>query len=145
MTFTGQCRCAAVHYQLELDRMPAVYACHCLNCQRWSGSAFGLHALLPQSALHSHGPLAEYTYEEAGQVSVQRVCAQCHTRLYNTTSAAPGMLVLRASTLDAASELSPLAHIWTRRKQAWVVLAEGVPSWPESPTPEQFARAVFAG
>ncbi|WP_349681622.1 hypothetical protein [Pseudomonas sp. UBA6323] len=46
MALTGQCRCAAVRYTLDLPVPPVVYACHCLHCQRWSGSAFGLHALL---------------------------------------------------------------------------------------------------
>ncbi|MHC6227405.1 GFA family protein [Pseudomonas sp. X10] len=66
----------------------------------------------------------------------------CHTRLFNTTSAAPGLLVLRAGTLMQAADLVPAAHIWTRSKQAWMPLPDGIPSWPQSPTPEQFATAL---
>lgn len=142
MTITGHCHCAAVTYSLVQDTAPTVYACHCTTCQRWSGSAFALHALLPEGALSITGPLAEYSHEHEGHVSKQRFCAVCHTRLFNTTSAAPGLLVLRAGTPAGAADLVPAAHIWTRSKQSWLAVPEGVPSWPKSPTPEQFASAL---
>lgn len=142
MPITGHCHCAAVTYSLAQDTLPTVYACHCTICQRWSGSAFALHALLPEGALRITGPLTEYSHEHQGQVSNQRCCAVCHTRLFNTTSAAPGLLVLRAGTLTRAVDLVPVAHIWTHSKQTWLALPDGVPSWPHSPTPEQFASAL---
>lgn len=145
MTLTGQCRCATTRYTLGLTGKPIVYACHCLNCQRWSGSAFALHMLLPEPAMSITGALAEYSHEHDGRQSRQFLCAQCHTRIFNSTDAAPGMRVLRAGTLDEAPTLAPAAHIWTRRKHAWVQLPPDVPSWPESPTPEDFARAVMGG
>lgn len=142
MSITGQCRCASVTYRLALNTPPTVYACHCKHCQRWSGSAFALHALLPEGALSIAGPVVEYIHEHEGQVQTQRVCALCHTQLYNTTSAAPDMAVLRAGTLDNAASVVPAAHIWTRSKQAWFDLPSDVPSWPQSPTPQQFAEAL---
>lgn len=145
MTLTGQCRCEAVRYTIDLTNKPLVYACHCQNCQRWSGSAFGLHLMLPETAMSITGELNEYRHEHAGTPSRQFLCAQCHTRIFNTTEAAPGMRVLRAGTLDNAAELTPAAHIWTRRKHAWLNLPPDVPTWPESPSPEEFARAVVDG
>lgn len=143
MTLTGQCRCAALRYTVDPAGKPLVYACHCLNCQRWSGSAFGLHMLLSETAMSITGALAEYRHEHAGLQSRQYLCAQCHTRIFNTTDAAPGMRVLRAGTLDEAAALAPVAHIWTRRKHAWLEVPPDVPSWPESPSPEAFASAVL--
>ncbi len=84
----------------------------------------------------------EYVHEHEGQVARQRLCGQCLTRIYSTT-AAPGMVVLRAGTLDISQ--TPAAHIWTRHKQPWLVLPAEVPAWAESPAPEEFARAVMAG
>lgn len=45
MRFTGECRCGHVQLRISTEKRPPVYACHCLNCQRSSGSAFGLHML----------------------------------------------------------------------------------------------------
>ncbi|MFJ7285690.1 GFA family protein [Pseudomonas sp. NPDC099000] len=142
MEITGKCRCGAVSYILAMGSLPATYACHCLDCQTSSGSAFGLHALLPEGVITVNGLLVDYANNGAGQVSCQRICPQCHTRLYNTTSAAPGMVVLRAGTLDDSTQINPIAHIWVKRKQAWVWLPDDVPAWPESPTPEAFAQAL---
>ncbi|WP_172149491.1 GFA family protein [Pseudomonas tumuqii] len=144
MKITGGCHCGAVSYVVATDNLPPSYACHCLNCQTTSGSAFGLHALLPEDALQITGELSDYRYEGTHQASHHRLCAHCHTRIYNTTSAAPGMLVLRAGTLHNSAEIEPIAHIWVKRKQPWLQLDEGCPSWPESPTPEAFAQAMQA-
>ena len=142
MPLTGQCRCRAVSYTLAADLPLAVYACHCRDCQTWSGSAFALHALLPEGAIHAEGPITEYAYDSHGLHSRHSICGVCHTRLYNTTSAAPGLQVLRAGTLDNSPSLQPVAHIWVQHKQPWLTLPDGLPTWPQSPTPEAFAEAL---
>jgi hypothetical protein len=144
MTLTGTCRCAAITYSLSSDAPIAVYACHCTDCQTWSGSSFALHSLLPEGALTLSGPLTEYAYEENGQHARHYLCGTCHTRIYNTTSAAPGLWVLRAATLDNSPQLTPMAHIWTRHKQAWLNLPQDIPNWPQSPTPQAFMQALAA-
>ena len=47
----GGCRCGAVRYKLALDTLPLTYACHCLDCQTWSGSAFSQQTFVPEAAL----------------------------------------------------------------------------------------------
>lgn len=142
MKLAGECRCGAVSYRSMSDTGMAVYACHCQHCQAWSGSSFALHALLPRGAFILKGLTIEYAYEEQGQLAHHYLCAVCHTRIYNTTSAAPGMWVLRAGTLNDRSSLRPVAHIWVKHKQPWLSLPAGIATWPESPTPEAFAAAL---
>lgn len=143
MTIVGGCRCGAVRYRLAMESLPPTYACHCLHCQTTSGSAFGQHALLPEGAISVTGPVVAYEHAGPdGVVSRQRVCGECHTRVYNSNGVMPGMVVLRAGTLDDSNLLDPIAHIWTRRKQPWVVIPEAVPRWSESPSPEDFAAAL---
>jgi hypothetical protein len=126
-----------------MDRLPPTYACHCLHCQTTSGSAFGLHALLPEAAIAVTGPVVTYEHEgTANTPSRQRLCAECYTRISNSNAAAPGLVILRAGTLDDSNLLEPVAHIWVKRKQPWVAIPEDVRSWPESPTPEEFAAAL---
>ncbi|HCN65107.1 MAG TPA: aldehyde-activating protein [Pseudomonas sp.] len=142
MTLTGKCRCSAVNYTLDTDAALAVYACHCQHCQTWSGSSFALHALVPADALSLVGPVTHYAYDTDSQHADHVGCSQCHTRLYNTTSAAPGLRVLRVGTLDNSPALQPVAHIWIKHKQPWLSLPDTIASWPESPTPQQFAEAL---
>ncbi|MFC6339206.1 aldehyde-activating protein [Pseudomonas sp. CCM 7891] len=142
MGFTGQCRCGLVRLQLQVDTPAPLYACHCLNCQRWSGSAFALHMLCVAQAVEVSGGMSTYSYEHEGQTSTQYACGSCFTRLFNETTAAPGMRVVRAGVLEGAGQLAPMAHIWVKCKQPWFVLPEGVAQWPESPTPEAFMSAL---
>ena len=143
MTQNGSCQCGAVTYRIAQEDLPQTYACHCLDCQSWSGGAFSLNALLPADSLTVEGPLARYAHETpSGSHSVQQVCATCHTRIFNTNEAVPGMVILRAGTLANSQSLEPAAHIWTRRKQSWVNLPSDVPAFEETPTPTAFASAL---
>ncbi|WP_130904556.1 MULTISPECIES: GFA family protein [unclassified Pseudomonas] len=142
MGFTGQCRCGQVHLQLQIEALAPLYACHCLDCQRWSGSAFALHMLCAAQAIEISGSTTTYIHTAQGHTSTQYACSTCFTRLFNETDAAPGMRVLRAGVLHGADRLTPLAHIWVKRKQPWISLPEGVAQWPESPTAEEFAVAI---
>ncbi|HEY9065417.1 MAG TPA: GFA family protein [Burkholderiaceae bacterium] len=139
----GGCRCGAVRYTLALNALPRTYACHCRDCQTWSGSAFSQQTFLPDAALSVTGPLAifEMTYP-SGRVSTQRMCGLCHTRIYNTNSARPGIVVVRAGTLDRSDELEVVAHIWVKRKQPWLALPAGAPAWPEGAPPAELLQAL---
>lgn len=124
--------------------MPNAYACHCFDCQTWSGSAFSLQVVLPESGLQVTGDpaLFELTSPDGARVSRQRACPVCFTRVYNTNSARPGLAILRAGTLDRSDELQIVAHIWAKRKLAGIDIPAGVPSWPESAPPADFIAAL---
>lgn len=142
MRFTGQCRCGKVHIRIKAETLPPLYACHCLNCQRWSGSAFALHLLCAAQAVEVLGDVLTYGLEDEGQTSTQYACASCFTRMFNETTAAPGTRIVRAGTLEEIGQLAPVAHIWVKRKQPWLSLPEGVAQWPETPTPEEFVSIL---
>ncbi len=129
----GACRCGAVRYTLALEALPRTYACHCRDCQTWTGSAFSQQAFVPEQALDASGPLVVYEMTTpSGKTSIQRMCGVCHTRIYNTNSARPGIVVVRAGTLDRSDELEVAAHIWVKRKQPWLALPADVPAWSEA-------------
>ena len=144
-TIEGGCRCGAVRYRVATDTLPRVYACHCRDCQTWSGSAFSLQFILPENQLEVTGEphLYERTSPESGRTSYQRGCPVCLTRVYNTNSARPGLAVVRAGTLDRSDELNVVAHIWTKRKMTGIVIPDGVPSWPEGAPPADFAAVLL--
>jgi len=146
VTIEGGCRCGAVRYTLGLDNLPPTYACHCTDCQTWSGSAFSQQAVVAESAIEASGPFVIYELTSpSGRVSRQRMCGVCHTRIFNTNSARPGIAVVRAGTLDRSNELIVTAHIWTRSKQPWLELPDGAPAWSETPPPEEMAKALGFG
>jgi hypothetical protein len=131
-----------VRYTLALDAIPPAYACHCHQCQTWSGSAFSEQALLPEDALTVIGPVVVYDRTTEDRISFQRMCGVCHTRIYNTNTRRPGIAVMRAGTLDDSHLIDVVAHIWTKRKQAWLVLPEGIPAWREGAPLQELAAAL---
>ena len=139
----GGCRCGAVRYRLALDALPRTYACHCRDCQTWSGSAFSQQTFLPEVSLSVTGPLAVHELTNpSGRISVQRMCAVCHTRVYNSNSARPGVVVVRAGTLDRSDELDVVAHIWVKRKQPWLKLPSDSPAWSEGAPAAELLQAL---
>jgi hypothetical protein len=142
MTIEGGCRCGAVRYTLALDDLPLTYACHCHVCQRWSGAAFSLQAVVAEAHLSVTGPLVVYEKVTEDRSSTQRICGVCHSRIYNTNTRRPGVAVVRAGTLDRSEELACLAHIFTAYRQRWFPLPETVPSWPEAAPMEELGALL---
>ena len=143
MPMAGGCRCGAVRYTLAIDTLPVAYACHCHDCQTWSGSAFSEQALMPEDAIAVTGPVVLYEREgTGGRISRQRVCGVCHTRIYNTNTIRPGVAVVRAGTLDDSHLVDVVAHIWTKRKQPWLAIPDDVPQWPEGAAAGELAAAI---
>jgi hypothetical protein len=143
-TIDGGCRCGGVRYRALVDKLPNVYACHCRDCQTWSGSAFSLQFMLLENQLEVTGEtqLYELTSPESRRTSRQRACPICFTRVYNTNSAQPGIVAIRAGTLDRSDELKVVAHIWTKRKMDGIIIPGDVPKWPEGAPPKDFIAAL---
>ena len=113
------------------------------DCQTWSGSAFSQQAFLPEAALEVTGPVVVYELTTpSGRISTQRMCGVCHARIYNTNSARPGIVVVRAGTLDRSDELEVAAHIWVKRKQPWLALSDGTTAWEESAPLTELLQAL---
>jgi hypothetical protein len=140
---TGQCRCGAVSYEIALDDLPPVYACHCHICQRATGSAFSVQALVREDELAVTGPIIVREIRTDDRISFQRFCGECFARVYNTNTRRPGIAVVRAGTIDRSEELVCRAHIFTAYKQAWVTLPDDVPQWPEFAPPAEFVAALM--
>jgi len=139
----GTCRCGAVQYQIDAEALPLSYACHCKDCQTWSGSAFIVHSMVPEGLFKVSDSAFRFTLLkiEAAR-STHLGCSACLTRIANTNDALPGMMILRAGTLERSAEIVPAAHIWTSHRQAWVNLPEGTPTFEKTPSAEAFASVV---
>ena len=144
MAIEGGCRCGRVRYRAALNGLPKAYACHCLDCQTWTGSAFSVQFILPEAQLEVTGEpaLFELTSPDGARTSRQRGCPVCFTRVYNTNTRRPGLAVVRAGTLDDSDQLEIVAHIWTKRKLDGIEIPQGAPAWPEGAPPEDFAAAL---
>jgi hypothetical protein len=101
-----------------------------LNCQRQTGSAFVINALIETDhvELLAGEPLSVDVPRDDG--SAQRIwrCPACQTALYSQYTH-PGFRYVRGGTLDEPASIKPDVHIFTRSTLPWVVLPEGVPAF----------------
>jgi hypothetical protein len=126
----GGCACGAVRYRLEAAPM-FVHCCHCLDCQRQTGSAFALNALIETDriALLAGTPEAVGLPTDSGRPHEVYRCAACKTALWSDYGKRPGLRFVRVGTLDEPAAVAPDVHIFTRSKQPWIKLPDGVPAF----------------
>ena len=126
----GGCACGSVRYRLASDPL-FVHCCHCLNCQRQTGSAFVVNVLVETDRLEllRGEPVAVDVPRDDG--SSQRIwrCPACQIALFSQYTS-PKVRFVRAGTLDDPSSVEPDVHIYTRSKLPWVTLPESVPAFP---------------
>ncbi|MFL6623419.1 MAG: GFA family protein [Sulfurifustis sp.] len=141
--YTGRCLCGATRYRVTAEPL-TVYACHCTDCQKRSGSAFGLSMWINRTAVEvTQGEAVVHTsLTREGRVRKGRVCGQCGTRLWSEPTNQPGLAVVRPGTLDDTSWLRPVAHIWTRSAQPWFIFPKGVPLYETQP--DDYLRVLSA-
>jgi hypothetical protein len=125
----GGCACGAVRYRLASAPM-VVHCCHCLNCQRQTGSAFVVNLLIEADRVEVLAGTPEAVDAPRDDGSVQRVhrCPDCQVAVFSEYSR-PDVLFVRAGTLDDPRAITPDVHIYTRSKVAWVTLPEDTPAF----------------
>lgn len=121
LPLTGGCQCGgAVRYEINAAPL-TVYACHCTECQRQSGGAFGLSMVIPREAFKftAGAPVEWVRVHESGRVIPCLSCGVCGVRLVHHPHRIPTMSILKPGTLDDATWVAPVGHIWTRSAQRW--------------------------
>ena len=121
LPLTGGCQCGRVRYEIRAKPL-SVYACHCTECQRQSGSAFALSLPVARDAVAvvAGTPAAWRRVLADGRAIACFFCGDCGTRLFHNPERNPQASIVKPGTLDDTSWLAAVGHIWTRSAQPWV-------------------------
>lgn len=128
----GGCACLSVRYRMESPPL-FVHCCHCRWCQRESGAAFALNALIEADrvTLLAGDPQIVDTPSESGKGQRIARCRQCQVALWSHyAGAGSNVRFVRVGTLDDPDHLKPDIHIYTASKQPWVILPPETPAVP---------------
>jgi hypothetical protein len=134
LPLSGRCPCDAVGF--EITAMPYfVYACHCTECQRWSGSAFSMSMPVAASSFHMRrgAPRPWCRAGASGIRSTYWFCGDCGGRVFGEREGRPDVVVVRAGTLDQTWWLRPIAHVFLRSAQAWQRIPNHMECFDEVP------------
>ncbi|WOX04937.1 GFA family protein [Microbulbifer pacificus] len=148
----GKCICGEVEYELTAVPM-FVHCCHCTWCQRETGSAFAINALIEADEVQLIQGYPEKIYVPSNSGMGQKIsrCPSCKTALWSNYGAAKdAVCFIRVGTLNNPDVCPPDIHIFTSTKQKWVELNNTVPVmdeyyqrskyWPE-PSIVRYKRA----
>jgi len=129
----GGCDCGKVRYRLAADPI-VINCCHCRNCQRQTGTAFGINMLIETENVELLGEptVANEVASPSGRGQAIHRCPDCGTSVWGVFHAAgDGVRFVRGGTLDNPDLAAPRAHIWTESKVPWVTIPEGVPQFTQ--------------
>ncbi len=152
---SARCNCAAVQFRLLREPM-FVHCCHCTWCQRETGSAFVLNAMIEtdQVALIEGTPLRSERPSNSGIGQSVFSCPDCQVPLWSHFGGREQIAFVRVATLEDRALCPPDIHIFTGTRQPWVTLDGSAPVveefyrrsdyWPEKAY-LRYKQAVEAG
>jgi hypothetical protein len=129
------CHCGAIAYEAEVEP-GTVGICHCLDCQRLTGSAFRANVLAPAKGfrLLKGQPRRDIKTGDSGAKRVHTFCEVCGTPIYSCAVDNPPTYTLRLGALKQREELGrPARQIYTKRELPWVAHLAEIPKVPGQP------------
>ena len=139
-SITGGCLCGAVRYEAETGQMFGGH-CHCIDCQKSSGTGHSSHMAVPQSAVSISGETTKFVAPtDAGNSVSRHFCPTCGSPVFSTNSSMPDLLFLRASCLDDPEVFQPGVVVYTKSRPSWDQVGQGLPEFAAMPPPEAMAE-----
>jgi hypothetical protein len=123
----GGCTCRAVRFRMQ-GRPLFTHCCHCTWCQRETGTAFALNAMIEADRVEllQGEPEAVMTPSNSGKGQKIWRCPACKVALWsNYAGAGDKVRFVRVGTLDEPARFPPDIHIFTSTRQPWVVIPPG--------------------
>lgn len=124
----GQCACGSVRFQMKTKPI-VVHCCHCSECQRQTGSAFVLNAIIEADRVTCDGPVTEIALPTpSGNGQVITRCKECGVAVFSNYLSRKGKLrYIRVGALDEPDQCPPNVHIFTSSMLPWMKLGPGIP------------------
>jgi hypothetical protein len=125
----GGCACGAVRYRLTSDPL-FTHCCHCLNCQRQTGSAFVINLLIEADRVELLAGDPQPIDVPRDDGSTQKIfrCPTCQVAVFSQYGR-PDVRFVRGGTLDDPVGATPDVHIFTRSKLSWITLPDSAPAF----------------
>src|SRR4051812_4031528 len=129
---TREATCSCGQLRVETEGEPIrISMCHCLACQRRTGSAFGWQAWWPREQVRISGEAREYTrIADSGDPRTYSFCPECGSTVHYRMAAAPERIAVPVGAFADPEFPPPRVTLWESRKHDWVALPDGVEHEP---------------
>lgn len=141
MTFQGGCLCGAVRY--EGSEQKGGGHCYCTDCRKSGGTSHCSHMIVPEAAFQVSGEVRFFDAPaDSGTIVSRGFCPTCGSAVYSKNATMPGLVFVRASSLDDPNVFQPQTIVYTARAPAWSKIDSALPSFEEMPPPEVMAQLL---
>lgn len=122
---TGGCLCGALRYEL-LSEPTMAAVCHCTHCQRQSGGVFSTNLVVAEGDYVQQGDTKVYEdIGDSGKPVYRHFCGNCGSPIISKVAAMPGVVMLKAGTLDDLGGVKPAIEVYTDHAVDWVAPIAG--------------------
>ena len=120
-THTASCRCGQLRVTVAGEPV-RVSVCHCLDCQKRTGSAFSAQARWPEERFEAEGRSQTWAHRaDSGNEITHHFCPDCgSTVCYRIAGRFDGLVAIPIGAFDDPYFLSPRFSVWERRRHDWV-------------------------
>ena len=127
----GGCLCGAVRYSTTAEPVTSG-VCHCRDCQKFTGSAFGALVYVPKETLMLEGTTKTFTSPGgSGKPMLRHFCPECGSSIAQEPGTRPGIVVLNIGTLDDPKSITPAREIFCDDALPWVQTIGDMPRFPK--------------
>jgi hypothetical protein len=125
-TRTASCTCGQLTAVTPFEPV-RVGVCHCLNCQRRSGSVFAIQARFPIDQVQRSGTSTSYaiTGDEGTQATIH-FCPNCGTTVWYVNQGMEDLIAIPVGTFADPHFPPPSRSVYEDRRHAWVTLPDGI-------------------
>ena len=97
----GRCQCEKISYSFEHSKLISAHHCHCLDCQRATGSGKATIMIVPKKHVRLDGELKYFEVKGSSGSHIRRgFCENCGSGILSYAKEVPHILYIKAGTLD---------------------------------------------
>ena len=126
----ASCQCGSLTATIDDGAEPTVVACHCIDCQKRSGSPFGSMAYYPQASVTFGGEAREYTRgTDSGETYTPGVGPNCGSTLYGKASRLPDAVGVTVGTISDPGVPAPIRSVYEQSRHHWLPMPAEMPGF----------------
>jgi len=132
LPIAGGCTCGGVRFEVSEPLLDAHY-CHCTRCQRRTGTAASVSALVAPGTLGIvAGEDLVDSWDPGDGGWIKSFCSRCGGHLFGTSADDPELVCIRMGAIDGEPGVRPTAHQFTDYAAVWAPIPDdGLPRFAE--------------
>ena len=127
-THPASCRCGQLRASAS-GTPTRISVCHCLNCQKRSGSAFTAQVRFPVDQVTVSGEAKTYTATGENGAAHFHFCPDCGSTVTYTNDSMPGVIAIALGAFDDPYFVTPTVSVWEERQHEWLEIAGDIEHW----------------